>query len=375
MFKLVWKIISYALLIMLFVSACKPTTQPAQVPNSTSKAGTILWTYATQGEVWSSPTIAKGVVYFGSDDKSVYAVDTTTHQARWKFITGGIVRSRPAVSGKMVYVASDDGTLYALDASSGKEKWKADLDSAKIPARGDLSHGYDYLQSSPAVADGIVYVGSGAGEVDAFDALTGQRIWQFMTTSRVRSSPTVVDGTVFIGDGNGNLYALNAKSGTELWKAEGCDNPTPAIADGLVYCGSRAYWEQAWDTKTGQKRWMFSFGDSWVESSARVVDGVLYVGSSDLADLFALDSATGNLKWKFNVRGFAWCSPAIANGVVYIGAYDYGTDAGFFAVDAKTGQQKWMLYVHKGIVSSPTIVAGVVYFGSLDGNLYAVKAD
>ncbi len=351
-----------------------PPTATRPVPTSPA-AGTVLWTFQTGDAVWSSPTVTDGVVYFGSDDKSVYAIDTTTQKLRWKFTTGGIVRSHPAATEGVVYVSSDDGTLHALDIATGTEKWKADLGSANIPARGELGSGYDYQQSSPAVANGMVYVGSGAGEVDAFDALTGQRIWQFMATSRVRSSPTVVDGTLFIGDGNSNLYALNARTGTELWKAQGCDNPTPAVSNGLVYCGGRGTVEErAWDARTGELRWQFSVGNSWVDSSARVVDGVLYVGSSDAASLFALDSATGGLKWRFNVRGYAWCSPAISNGVVYIGSYSLGGDAGFYAVDAKTGQPKWTLTVSKGVVSSPTIAAGVVYFGGIDGKLYAVRA-
>jgi outer membrane protein assembly factor BamB len=370
------------LLAGLAISSCKPAAAPEPGPTPTLMAsptpqpapGSVLWTFETGDAIWSSPTVSAGVIYFGSDDKSVYSIDTTTHKLRWKFATGGLVRSRPAIAGGVVYVSSDDGVLYALDATSGTEKWQADLGSASMPVRGALSSGWDYQQSSPAVADGIVYVGSSAAEVDAFDTVTGQRIWQFMTTSRVRSSPTVVDGTLFIGDGNGYLYALNARTGSQIWKTQGCDYPTPAVSGGLVYCGSRSTYERAWDAGTGEQRWQFSFGRSWVESSARVVDGVLYVGSSDVASLFALDPSTGELKWSYNVRGYAWCSPAVSNGVVYIGAYSLGGEAGFYALDAKTGQPKWTLTVENGIVSSPTITNGVIYFGGMDGKLYAVSS-
>lgn len=348
-------------------SGAKPT-------QALSAPGAVLWTFQTGEAVWSPPTVSDEVVYFGSDDKSAYAVDLHTHQLRWKFATGGIVRSRPAVADGVVFVSSDDGVLHALDAAAGTEKWQADLGSARMPVRGELGSGYDYQQSSPVVADEVVYVGSGSGEVDAFKAATGERLWQFMATTRVRSSPAVADGKLYIGDGNGNLYALDAATGVELWKAQGCDNPTPAVANGLVYCGSRGtLQEQAWDAATGEQRWQFAVGHSWIESSARIADGTLFVGSSDAATLFALDPQTGELKWRFGLIGDAWCSPAIANGVVYIGGYSSGADSDFYAVDATTGKLNWKLSIRNGVVSSPTVVDGIVYFGGMDGNLYAVQ--
>ena len=353
-----------------------PVSTPTVPAVSTAPApGSVLWTFQTGDAIWSSPEVSDGVVYFGSDDKSVYAIDTTTHELRWKFVTGGIVRSHPAIAGGVVYVSSDDGMIHALEASSGIEKWKADLGSANIPARRDLGSAYDYQQSSPAVADGMIYVGSGAAEVDAFDVITGKRIWQFKTSSRVRSSPTVIDGRVFIGDGSGYLHALNAKTGVELWSAQGCDIPTPAVSGDLVYCGSRGTFEErAWEVVTGELRWQFPMGRTSVDSSARIADGTLYVGSSDAATLFALDSATGVLKWRYSVKGYAWCSPAVSNGVVYIGAYSLGSEAGFYAVDGKTGRSIWTLTVEQGVVSSPTIADGVIYFGGMDGILYAVSS-
>ena len=91
--------------------------------------------------------------------------------------------------------------------------------------------------------------------------------------------------------------------------------------------------------------------------------------------LFALDPATGGMKWRYSVRGYAWCSPAVSNGVVYIGAYSLGSgEAGFYALDAKTGQPNWTLTVENGVVSSPTIADGVIYFGGMDGKLYAVSS-
>jgi outer membrane protein assembly factor BamB len=58
--------------------------------------------------------VAHGVVYVGSNDSHLYAVDAKTGREKWKFKTGGKVLSSPAVANGVVYVGSEDGYLYAI---------------------------------------------------------------------------------------------------------------------------------------------------------------------------------------------------------------------------------------------------------------------
>jgi outer membrane protein assembly factor BamB len=352
-----------------------PTLQPSPIL-TTPPSGTLLWTFSADNAVWSSPVVSNGLVFFGSDDKSFYAVDAKTHQQAWKFATGGIIRSRPAVSDGVVFVSSDDGVLHALDVSTGVEKWQTDIGAANIRTGGafDVGSGYDYQQSSPVIAGGVVYVGSGAAEFDAVDAASGKLLWRFETASRIRSSAAIAAGKVYVGDGSGTLHAFDARTGAELWNQPGCDLPSPAAAGGLVYCGSRGTFEvHAWDAATGELKWKFPVGHSWVDSSPVIVDDILYIGSSDASTLFALDAATGELKWQFSTKGYAWCTPRFANGTVYIGSYNMGVEGTLYAVDAATGQQKWSLTIKGGIVGSPAVDQGVIYIGGLDGNLYSIQ--
>ena len=109
--------------------------------------GKEKWNFATGDRMWSSsPAVANGVVYFGSDDKNLYAIDAVTGKEKWRFATGDRVWSSPAVANGIVYVGSRDNNLYAIDAVTGKERWRF--------ATGD------WVDSSPAVANGIIYVGS-----------------------------------------------------------------------------------------------------------------------------------------------------------------------------------------------------------------------
>lgn len=344
----------------------------------------IAWTFQTEGEVWSSPTVVDGVVYFGSDDSKLYALDAVSGEKQWEFSAGDMIRSHPAIVDGVVYFSSDDGYLYAVDAESGAEVWKADIGVefvGKLRERNLLRSQWDYLQSSPTVADGVVYVGSIYLRLYAIDANSGQQLWEAKMGSPVRSSPAVASGLVVVGSGDGKVYAFDTATGAEKWAfTTGAEViPSPTIVDGVVYIGSRSTFLYALDLESGEEIWRFSYGISWVESTAAYVDNVLYVGSSDATRLYAINTENGEKIWEFPTQGYAWCSPAMVDGVVYIGSIHL-TGGLFYAVDAATGTEIWsmdpgkaLVYNYSGVVSSPAVSKGLVYFGSLDGKLYAVQ--
>ena len=84
--------------------------------NTTLPRGTLKWTFNTGGAIHSSPAIVDGVVYFGSRDGNIYALDADTGEKLWEFKTDSWVESSPAVVGGIVYCGSNDAHLYALDA-------------------------------------------------------------------------------------------------------------------------------------------------------------------------------------------------------------------------------------------------------------------
>ena len=79
-------------------------------------AESLLWHHYTRGWIVNAPTVVDGVVYFGSDDNHVYALDAETGDLLWRFETGGVIRSSPAVTGGVVYAGSLDGGVYAFTA-------------------------------------------------------------------------------------------------------------------------------------------------------------------------------------------------------------------------------------------------------------------
>src|SRR5207249_11476653 len=138
----------------------------------------VKWKFKTERviEAWfSSPTVSDDMVYFGSDDSYLYAVNALTGELKWKFKTGDVVYSSPAIADGGVFVGSHDGYLYAVDAKTGAERWR-------------FKTGYR-VYSSPAVRDGTVYFGSADTYVYAVDAATGKLLWKFKAGDWILSSP------------------------------------------------------------------------------------------------------------------------------------------------------------------------------------------
>lgn len=263
---------------------------------------------------------------------------------KWKFHTRGRVISSPAVANGVAYVGSTDGHLYAVDMASGAQRW-TDSTNARIT-------------SSPAVDDGGVFFTSYDGHLYRVDAATGKVQWKFATTGERRFAGKHLHGYIPIGETMPDPFDVYLSS--------------PAVWHGTVYFGSGDGHVYAVDARSGQRKWAFRTGNV-VHASPAVVDGTVFVGSWDTY-FYALDAASGRVKWRFktgedsvisNQTGIQ-SSAAVANGVVYFGC----RDSKFYALDARTGQQKWS-FDNKGswVVSSPAIRDGVVYFVTSDSRL------
>jgi hypothetical protein len=201
---------------------------------------------------------------------------------RWRIDTGIGDQSTPAVVDGVLYVGSNDGFggyLSAYEIETEKEQWHFAINPS-----------HAVMHSSPAVIDGVAYVGSGNGFLYALDAETGGERWRFRTGDAVLSSPAVVDGVIYIGSNDGNLYGVDAGSGEELWQFETGDAvwSAPAVVEGAVYFGSKDGVLYSIDAASGTEQWQFSTGDE-VVSSPPVADGIVYIGSDD-DNLYAVDA-------------------------------------------------------------------------------------
>ena len=194
-----------------------------------ASSGAQIWnhTTTTRNGVFSSPAVVGGVVYVGSFDSKVYALNASSGAFIWSYTTGGAVSSSPAVVGGVVYVGSTEGNVYALNATDGVKLWS-------------YTTSYYIVESSPAVVGGVVYVGAYDHNVYALNAASGAKLWNYTTGGIVYlSSPAVVGGVVYIGSYDGNVYALGTTyTVTVIQGANGVIAPgTTTVAQG----GSQAF--------------------------------------------------------------------------------------------------------------------------------------
>lgn len=391
----------------------------------------LKWKYKTDGKIFASPITKNGIVYIGSEDGFLYAIEENSGKTKWKFKTDGAIHSSPAILGNTVYFGSFDGHYYAVNTQNGKLIWKFKTggehwmgENGRFGMKPETQYMEDlwgFYISSPTVYQNknssFVVFGSSDGNVYTVDAKTGKLKWKFKTNGPVHGTPVIDQNKVYIGGWDATLYALNAESGKEIWHfATGTKvgftgiQSSVAVADGKVYFGAREPYFFALDAQTGKLIWKYDAENSWVLSSAVIRDNTVYVGTSDTYALLALDAKTGVEKYRFKVNGYVYNSPAISGNTIYFGDFtgnffsldllSNGKKSNFVSTENRNqlaastlkndllnfeyagGNTDFSLYDNNkkvmdkfyklgAIVSSPFISNKTIYFGSADGYLYA----
>ena len=339
----------------------------------------VKWKFKTGGPVRSTPTPYGKLLIFGSGDGFVYAVQADTGALAWKLRTGADVASSPLVVEDTVYFTSRDGFLYAAQAGNGTLRWKVRYDRDGKP-----KDAWDYYLSSPVADEHAVYVGSSTGIAPmreggllAFARDTGRLLWSEELFDGVRSSPALREGVLYVGAWKFDFVALNARTGKQLWTAElgGGVPSSPVLGQHMVYFGSRDSTFYARDLRTGQIRWGNGNSGSWVVPSAALANNTLYYGNSDQRMMFAVEATTGRVKWQRQLKGNIFASPALAGDTVYtatLNAYATKEPGTLYALEAATGKERWQFHAGAAILSSPIVVGKTVVVGSDDGILYAL---
>jgi len=389
----------------------------------------VKWKFKTGGTVVSSPAIVAGTLFIGSSDHHLYAIDIATGKPKWSFKTGSVVASSPAVADGTVYFTSYDNNLYALDAATGAFRWKfqttgehrytaTHLHGAQ-PIAEAMPDPFDVYLSSPLVAQGSVFFGSGDGNIYSLNAADGKLNWKFHTNDVVHASPLLADGKLYIGSWDSYFYALDAATGREVWRFKTGEDPaihnqvgiqsSAVVSDGIVYFGCRDSNLYALDASTGEKKWAYNNKGSWVIASPIVYQGNLYFATSDSGMFRALNAKNGAELFSLKFSGWpTFSSPAIARGMLYAGslsgklyaidlsqqkiAWEFQTDGarenaalytkpdGTPNYESAYGDDFYdnvVIGVHKlmsvgSIYSSPVPLDGVLYFASTDGSVYAL---
>lgn len=276
----------------------------------------------------------------------------------WTFEAGEPVESSAAIAEGVVYVGSGAGELLSLDLKSGALRWR--YKTADIIG-----------ESSPCVAGGIVYIGDLSGSVHAVDAQTGKGVWTFKASSEIKSSPVVVGDRLLIGSYDETLYCLAAKTGAEIWKyrTSGPLHCTASVSAGIAYVSGCDEVFRAIRISDGQEVFQVSSG-AYTGASPTLAGDVAYFGTFS-NEVLGVSFKTKKILWRYEnaQRQFPfYSSAALADGKVVLG----GRDKLVHCLEAATGKLVWTFATRARVDSSPAIAGGRVYIGSNDGRFYVL---
>lgn len=165
---------------------------------------TPLWTYAIPGTPQTGRlAVSGGTIYVTTSSASggeLVAISATTHKQKWQ-VKAAAKLNAPAIAGNTLYAVTQNGVLLARNATTGAHLWTANLhDKGSVI---DTFH--------PSVADGVVYALNNAGVAYAFNAKTGALLWSYQSGGTLQTAPVIVNGILYIGTKSGGVEAFAAR--------------------------------------------------------------------------------------------------------------------------------------------------------------------
>ena len=346
----------------------------------TPSTNNLLWSFLSDDEIYSSPSIVGDKVYFTTDDGVVYCLNVESGEEIWSTDVGHTLwTSSPTIYMDKLYIGGDN--LVCLDASNGELIWEFGPSSR--------------MSGSPLVYEDRVFIGSwdnkmycfdatpddnGDGVIDSSDSDEGiidyylqyDLIWTYQTGNIILSSPSIYENLLYFGSYDKNLYCLYSNNGTKLWNYQiiGLIQSTPVIYENKIFFGSDNYNFYCLYSNNGTKLWKYKTYGSIVDSPAVYENKVVFGTGFTYKHLICLDSINGNLLWSFSTGHGITSSPSIAENKVYFGSMD----GKIYCVDLTDGSEIWQYETDDSIdYSSPAISDGKLVIGSRDKKLYCFE--
>jgi len=319
---------------------------------------TLIWKFKTGGEIKSSPAIDDGLVFVGSSDANVYAVNLRTGQQVWAFKTNDAVEASPCAVGGMIFVGSSDNFLYAIDAKTGQLKWKYQTGAKVLGA------------ANWALSSGRIWIlaGSYDNKLHCVDSANGEVVWTYETGSYVNGSPAVGDGKAVFGGCDAKIHVVSVSDGNMVTQIDTGSYiaGSAAVVAGRVYVGNYDNVLICADIAAGRIVWKYAEAESAIFSSPAVGEGVVIFGCRDKR-VHCVGRDTGKTAWTFQTLGEVDSSPVICGDKVVVGS----EDGRLYMLRLSDGKQVWSYEVGRPIISSPAVAGGVIVVGSDDGFIYA----
>ncbi len=314
-----------------------------------------LWKFECEDEIRGSPIMENGVVYVGSYDHNLYALNAADGAFKWKYATEGGIVGKPVVQENMIFIGSEDHRLHAVSARSGKVVWTYFTDGP--------------IRCSPRIAEGHIFFGSDDNHLHAVNVASSRQIWKIETSGPVRSTPYGANECIYFGTENGDFLCVDFRSETKWrYKAKRAITSSPLVAQGAVFFGSLDSTFYAIDAKSGWVIWRYRLGKGSISSPAKT-ENLLFTGSADNC-IYCLDAGSAKEIWRFKTEHQVNGSPTIYKDSLYCGS----VDGYLYCLEYRTGRLRWKFKTGGPITGTPFVYNDVLYIGSIDHQVYALLA-
>jgi eukaryotic-like serine/threonine-protein kinase len=312
-----------------------------------------IWSFECEDEVRGSPTYANGVVYCGSYDNNLYALNAQSGEFLWKYASDGGIVSRPLVHDGSIYLGSEDRHLHVLQARSGKLLWTYPTDGP--------------IRSSPVISEGHLFIGSDDCYIHAINIVTGRRAWRVDTGEFIRSTPTINNDLILYGTESGDFFCLDL-GGSIKWRyrAKRSITGSAVVHQGMVIFGSLDATLYAMDAKTGWVIWRFRLGKGSI-STPCIAENFIFTGAAD-GNILCIEARSAKEIWRHTTDHQVTGSPVIDKDSVYCGS----VDGLLYCLDYRTGRLRWKYKTEGPITGTPVVADNRIYFGSTDHRIYAL---
>lgn len=298
---------------------CPPATAYSKLYIGTSdgflkvldeRDGHLLWDVKLGDSICATPLIESqtAIVPVG---RILHAVDLSDKSDKWTFEAVGTLRASPVLYDDLVFIGSEDKNVYAIDKYTGVLEWSMKLD--------------DVIGTSPAVSGNTLVIGTEAGTVYGIHRNEGEELWQVDVGSPVSTAACISSSTAMVGTYGGRLHGINIGDGDMEWTypnpAEPALDPiltTPVTNSGLVYFGSESLY--CLEVRNGLLTWSHGTGDT-VRGTPAIVESYLIFGSYD-GLVRCLDKNTGRVIWRFSADTVFRSSVSIDYDKAFIGGRD-----------------------------------------------------
>jgi outer membrane protein assembly factor BamB len=334
---------------IIYVNSGQPQQVYSLDAETGAQQGTLVPTISGGQQVeptyWSPVTVGGGLAYVGFGDPTarppvhgLYAFDLETRAERWHTPANDLILGAPDYVDGVVYFGTSDGQLYAVDAETGQVKagWPFEAKEA--------------IWASPLVAGGRVYATSMDHHLYCVDAESGALVWDFEAQGAMGAAPILEDGILYFGDFDGRIYAVQADSGEEAttfdFRAGNWIWSEPLLVNGTLYITSLDGKLYALDPDTGAARQGYPYDAGSPLRASPVQAGELILIAADSGKVTAITGATGMMRWQWpngTPEAPIRTTPVVVDGKIYVvlNSGVASTNGELYALEAETGLQAW----------------------------------